>query len=95
MDFGKSVMLLVSLVLFSIWIGMIWKAEEGEKLAEICHPVELVTHAITRVTTGLVGYTPNWTLNLEASSVKHCYYLAATFMKESVEGGEAEGGVRR
>ena len=99
MDFAKAAFLVFSILGIAWWVGTVMKAEGDDKLLEACHPVVIVTDSVIKVTTGLTGFTPNWTLGTKRVLEGGCYYFFETFlfsdMDEGLEGElPAEGGVR-
>lgn len=80
MDFIKTVLFSLSVAGVLFWLGMIWKAEGDDKLSVACHPVEFGMGQLVVVTTGLVGYTPNWTIKAREVIEGGCYYFFSTFL---------------
>jgi hypothetical protein len=99
MDFGKSVILFISILCLAWWAGLVMKAEGEDKLREACHPISWTMVKLGDVTEGLVGFRPNWTEKSRKVLEGGCLYFASVLLSsdelgEGVEGGEAQGGVR-
>ena len=94
MDFAKTVLLFLSLIGFSIWVGAIMKAEGDDKLDVACAPVGFSLQKVQVVATGLVGYTPEWTFKARKVLEGGCYYFFSTFLfaDEKGIGVNPEGG---
>lgn len=98
MDFARTIFLLFSVLAFAYWAGLVMKAEGEDKLTEACAPVEFTTDQLIKITTGLTGFTPNWTVRTKEILQGGCYYFFSTFLFSGDVGGEleeAEGGVRQ
>lgn len=93
-DFGKSVMLFISVLLIAWWAGTIMKAEGGDKLVEACHPISWTTVKLGDVTEGLVGFRPKWTEKTREVLEGGCLYFASVLLSSDDlgEGAEASGG---
>lgn len=106
MDFGKTVLLFISVLGIALWIGLIMKSEGEDKYMEACRPVTIGTKYLIKVSTGLTGFTPEWTVKTKKVLDGGCYYFFATFLfqkdlgegvdqsvrQESVQGGQTFGG---
>lgn len=99
MDFIKTVLLSLSMVGLIFWAGMVWKAEGEDKLSVACHPIEMGMGQLVVVTTGLVGYTPNWVVKVREVMEGGCYYFFSTFLFSGAQDirnpVDAGGGVYR
>ena len=80
MEMVKTIALLVSVLGFAFWVGTVMKANGEDKLTSACHPVEFVTDELIKVTTGLSGFTPNWTVKTKEVMQGGCYYFFSTFL---------------
>jgi len=96
MDMLKTALFTISLLGVAVWIGLIWKAEGEEKIAEACRPITFITVGIQNLSTALVGFTPNWTLSLRQFSESSCYYFFAVVLSapDATSAGAAGDGVR-
>lgn len=97
MDFARTVFLLGSVLAFAYWTGLVMKASGEDKLTEACHPVEFATDQLIKITTGLTGFTPNWTVKTKQVLQGGCYYFFSTFLfSEGLDSdADAEGGIRQ
>ena len=95
MDFGKTVLLFISVLGIALWVGLIMKSEGEDKYIEACRPVTTSTKYLIKVATGLTGFTPNWTVSTKKVLDGGCYYFFATFLFQSDLGEGVEGDVRR
>ncbi len=98
MDLVRTIFLLASVLAFSYWTGLVMKADGEDKLTEACHPVEFATDQLIRITTGLSGFTPNWTIRTKEVLQGGCYYFFSTFLfSENLDemGDGQEGGIRQ
>lgn len=97
MDFARTVFLLASVLAFAYWTGLVMKAVGEDKLTEACHPIEFATDQLIKITTGLTGFTPNWTVKTKQVLQGGCYYFFSTFLfSEGLDStSDSEGGVRQ
>ncbi len=96
MDFGKTVLLFLSVLGIAWWAGAVMKAEGEDKLVEACRPIEFATDKLIVISTGLTGFTPNWTLRTKEVLDGGCYYFFSTFLFAPSEiSSEGGGAVRR
>lgn len=94
MDLAKTIFLLFSVMFFAFWIGTIMKSQGADKLAAACEPIEVATDQLIRVSTGLSGFTPNWTLRTKDVLQGGCYYFFSTFLFTKPDEAQHKGGVR-
>ncbi len=95
-EFGNTVLVFLSALGLAWWIGTIMSARGPEKLETACAPVEFSMNGLQSISTGLVGYTPNWTLSSERYLLSGCYYFFSVILKPGDDtGGVVQGGVRR
>ncbi|MAI08031.1 MAG: hypothetical protein CMF61_03640 [Magnetococcales bacterium] len=94
MDFGKTVLLFISVLFVAWWVGAVMKAEGEDKYVEACRPVTLSTKYLMKITTGLTGFTPKWTVTVKKKLDGGCYYFFATFILNEDLGEGTEAGVR-
>lgn len=80
MDFGKTVLLFASVLGIAIWVGLIMKSEGEDKYVEACRPITIGTKYLIKVSTGLTGRTPDWTVSVKKTLDGGCYYFFATFL---------------
>ena len=106
MDFAKTIILTLSALFIAMWIGIIVKAEGEDKYIEACRPVTIGTKYLMKISTGLTGFTPLWTVKVKEIFDGGCYYFFASFMfnenlgegteqniiQDSRAGGEQTGG---
>lgn len=108
MDFGKTMLLFISVLFCAWWVGAVMKAEGEDQYVEACRPVTLSTKYLMKITTGLTGFTPKWTVAVKKKLDGGCYYFFATFVlnedlgegtEEAVRidarGGTTSGGIRQ
>ena len=50
MDFARTVFLLASVLAFAYWTGLVMKASGEDKLTEACHPVDVATNQLIKIT---------------------------------------------
>ncbi len=97
-SFGKNVFLFMSVVGVALWIGLLINSEGENKLNEACLPIAFVTDGVHDLTTGLVGYPPNWTLRMKSYLMGGCYYFFSVILTEDNTtddySGRPQGGVR-
>ena len=97
-EFGNTVFIFLAALGAAWWIGTIMAAHGSKKLETACAPVQYSVDGIQSVSTGLVGYTPNWTLSTERYLMSGCYYFFSVMLKpgDSSSGGAVvRGGVRQ
>lgn len=98
MELVRTVFLLFSVLAFAYWAGLVMKAEGEDKLTEACAPVGLATDQLIKVTTGLTGFTPNWTVRTKEVLQGGCYYFFSTFLFSGEVGADNPdevGGIRQ
>lgn len=93
MELGKTIFLLLSVLGFAWWAGSVMKAAGEDKLTTACSPVEYTTDQLIKISTGLTGFTPQWTVKTKQVLQGGCYYFFSTFLF-SGDLGEGQGGVR-
>lgn len=94
MDFGKTVLLFISVLGAAIWIGLIMKSEGEDKYIEACRPITTSTKYLIKVATGLTGRTPDWTVSVKKTLDGGCYYFFATFLFQGDLGEGVDQAVR-
>jgi len=94
MDFGKTVVLFASVLFIAWWVGAVMKAEGEDKYVEACQPITLSTKYLMKITTGLTGFTPKWTVTVKKKLDGGCYYFFATFILNEDLGEGTEESVR-
>ena len=96
LDIVSTGLVFASFVGFFWWMGMIVQAKGEEKLDVACHPIEIVTEGAQSVTTALVGFTPNWPLEVRKFLQGGCYYFFSIVLRSGETGAEYNrvGGVR-
>jgi hypothetical protein len=104
MDFGKTVILFLSALFIAWWVGAVMKADGEDKYVEACRPITVSTKYLMKITTGLTGFTPKWTVTVKKKLDGGCYYFFATFIlnedlgegtEDAIRTQSREGGVRR
>lgn len=93
MDFAKTVLLTLSVLLTAMWVGMVVKADGEDKLKEACHPISMVMEGLADVTEGLTGLRPQWTIKAQQVLEGGCYYFFSIILTGN-ESSYTEGGVR-
>lgn len=92
---AQNIIVLLAMVGFAVWIGMILQAEREDKLEVACAPIEFSTDGLHGMATGLVGYPPNWTLTLQEYLMGGCYYFFSTvLLGDSGEDEDVTGATR-
>ena len=95
MEFGRTVLLFVSVLGISLWVGLIMKSEGEDKYVEACRPVTVSTKYLIKVATGLTGFTPNWTVSTKKVLDGGCYYFFATFLFQDDLGEGVDAQIRQ
>lgn len=80
MDFGKTMILFASVLFIAWWVGAVMKAEGEDQYVEACRPITVSTKYLMKITTGLTGFTPKWTVSVKKKLDGGCYYFFATFV---------------
>lgn len=96
-EFGNTVFIFLAALGAAWWIGTIMAAKGPDKLTTACAPIQYSVDGVQNVATGLVGYTPNWTLGTERFLVSGCYYFFDVMLSvggNDHSGGSVSGGIR-
>ncbi len=93
--FLKSGIIFLSLIGVAMWIGVVWQANESDKMDAACYPIEWTIDSAHNIIAGLVGPEPTWTQAIKFKLVGGCNFFVRRVVLSKKIDENGEGGVRK